>query len=99
MTTSTVTITVYSKPNCQQCKATTKLLDNLGIPYTYVDVLDDHAAFDLIQAFGYTSVPVVMAGDMHWGGFRPDRIKALRAAYPVEDTGALEPAAIAEVLG
>jgi glutaredoxin-like protein NrdH len=29
------------------------------------------------MALGYLQAPVVIAGDEHWAGFRPDRIKAL----------------------
>jgi glutaredoxin-like protein NrdH len=29
------------------------------------------------MALGYLQAPVVTAGDDHWSGFRPDRIKAL----------------------
>jgi glutaredoxin-like protein NrdH len=27
---------------------------------------------------GYQQVPVIVAGDDHWSGFRPDKISALR---------------------
>ena len=30
------------------------------------------------MALGYLQAPVVVAGNDHWSGFRPDRIKALR---------------------
>ena len=29
------------------------------------------------MALGYLQAPVVVAGNVHWSGFRPDRIKAL----------------------
>ena len=32
-----MTITVYTKPNCVQCKATFRALDKAGIDYTAVD--------------------------------------------------------------
>ena len=32
------------------------------------------------MALGYLQAPVVVAGNEHWSGFRPDRIKALAAA-------------------
>lgn len=31
------------------------------------------------MALGYLQAPVVVAGNDHWSGFRPDRIKALAA--------------------
>ena len=70
------TITVYTKPNCVQCTATFKALDKAGIAYAKVDISVDAEARDYVMALGYLQAPVVVAGDEHWSGFRPDRIKA-----------------------
>jgi glutaredoxin-like protein NrdH len=75
-----MTITVYSKPACVQCTATTRALDRQGIDYTIVDVSADAAAYELVQGLGYRQVPVVIAGETHWAGFRPDMISGLSAA-------------------
>lgn len=72
-----MTITVYSKPACVQCTATTRALDRQGIDYTVVDVSEDEQAFALVRGLGYRQVPVVIAGEQHWAGFRPDMISAL----------------------
>ncbi|QND46194.1 glutaredoxin-like protein NrdH (plasmid) [Rhizobium lusitanum] len=72
-----MSITVYSKPACVQCTATTRALDRHGIAYRVVDVSTDNAAFELVQGLGYRKVPVVVAGEQHWAGFRPDMISAL----------------------
>lgn len=72
-----MTITVYSKPACVQCTATTRALDRQGIDYTIVDVSADVEAYELVQGLGYRQVPVVIAGEQHWAGFRPDMISAL----------------------
>ena len=72
-----MTITVYSKPACVQCTATTRALDRRGINYKVVDISADTDAFDLVQNLGYRQVPVVVAGEEHWAGFRPDMISAL----------------------
>ena len=34
-------VTVYTKPNCVQCKATFRALDKAGIDYTAVDITLD----------------------------------------------------------
>ena len=34
-------VTVYTKPNCVQCKATFRALDKAGIDYTPVDITLD----------------------------------------------------------
>ncbi|EUA33874.1 nrdH-redoxin [Mycobacterium xenopi 3993] len=60
-----------------QCNATHKALDKQGIAYETVDITLDPEARDYVMALGYLQAPVVVAGDEHWSGFRPDRIKAL----------------------
>lgn len=72
-----MSITVYSKPACVQCTATTRALDRKGIDYTVVDISEDAEAYARVQDMGYRQVPVVVAGDMHWAGFRPDMIGTL----------------------
>lgn len=72
-----MTITVYSKPACVQCAATTRALDAKGIAYTLVDLTEDAAAMDRVALLGYRQAPVVIAGDAHWAGFRPDMIGQL----------------------
>ncbi|QFT45406.1 Glutaredoxin-like protein NrdH [Roseivivax sp. THAF40] len=72
-----MTITVYSKPACVQCTATTRALDARGLPYEVVDLTENAAAMDRVQALGYRQAPVVIAGDDHWAGFRPDMIGRL----------------------
>lgn len=76
---TTATVTVYTKPACVQCNATYKALDKQGITYDVVDISADPEARDFVMAW-VTSGPVVVAGDDHWSGFRPDRIKALAHA-------------------
>jgi glutaredoxin-like protein NrdH len=75
-----MTITIYTKPGCQPCRATKRWLDDRGVDYQAVDVttsLDDLAA---IKALGYEGVPVVIVSgrtpelDLHWHGFHPDNL-------------------------
>lgn len=73
----TMTITVYSKPACVQCTATTRALDARGLAYDVVDLTLDAEAMARVQAMGYRQAPVVIAGDAHWAGFRPDMIGTL----------------------
>lgn len=70
-------ITVYSKPACVQCDATYRALDKKGIEYNVVDISADTEALEMVRALGYMQAPVVMAGDNHWAGFRPDQIAKL----------------------
>ena len=72
-----MTITVYSKPRCVQCDATYRALDKHGVAYETVDVSVDQDALAYIVGLGYSQAPVVIVGDSHWSGFRPDRINAV----------------------
>ncbi len=72
-----MTITVYSKPACVQCTATTRALEMRGVDFKVVDLTEDLAAMELVQGLGYRQAPVVIAGDDHWAGFRPDKISAM----------------------
>ncbi len=70
-------IIIYSKPDCVQCNATYRALDKQGITYQVVDLTEDQQALDHVKSLGYQQVPVIVAGDEHWSGFRPDKINAL----------------------
>lgn len=70
-------ITVYSKPGCVQCQATTRELDKRGAAYEVHDVTEDQDAYARVRELGYQQVPVVEAGGQHWSGFRPDKIGGL----------------------
>lgn len=69
--------TVYTKPGCVQCDATTRALRSRKIDHQTVDLTEDDEALSKIKAMGYVQAPVVVTEDDHWSGFRPDKIKAL----------------------
>ena len=75
-----MTPTVYSKPACVQCKFTKSTMDKLGIAYETIDVTEDEQALAHITGLGFQQLPVVIAGDQKWAGFKPDKIKELVAA-------------------
>lgn len=72
-----MTVTVFSKPSCVQCDATYRALDKHNVAYRTVDITEDAEALDMVRGLGYLQAPVVMAGDEHWSGYRPDRISSL----------------------
>ena len=73
------TITLYSKPLCVQCDATKRKFNELGIPYTEVDVTEDAKALARIKALGYLQAPVVeLPNGERWSGFKIDRIKRIK---------------------
>lgn len=73
-----MSIIIYSKPDCVQCNATYRAMDKHGIDYQVIDLTQDAQALSQVRALGYQQVPVIVAGDDHWSGFRPDKITALR---------------------
>ncbi|MDV8129127.1 glutaredoxin-like protein NrdH [Rhodococcus sp. IEGM 1304] len=75
-----MTITVYTKPACVQCNATYRALDKARIEYDVIDITENAQARDYVMSLGYLQAPVVVAGENHWSGFRPDEIKKLTPA-------------------
>jgi len=70
-------IIIYTKDNCVQCNATKNAMDKKGIGYQLVNLDSEPEAVETLKSLGYRQVPVVMAADQHWSGFRPDKISAL----------------------
>lgn len=70
-------VTVYTLPACVQCDSTKRLLTRNNVEYQEVDLSKDADALSMIKELGYTAAPVVMAGEDHWSGFRPDKLSAL----------------------
>ena len=70
-------IIVYSKPQCVQCTATVRALQAKGIAHRVVDLTLDDSAMESVQSTGYRQAPVVVAGERHWSGFRPDMISQI----------------------
>lgn len=79
-------IVVYGKPGCTQCFATTSILARRNVPYTYKDVSSDAEAFSTVEFLGYQSLPVVVAGDIHWSGYRHENIRRLINLYGKKET-------------
>ena len=72
-----LSITVYSKPHCQQCIATYKALDKRGLAYDIVDISQDSEALEMVRSLGYQQAPVIVTENEHWSGFRPDKVNGL----------------------
>ncbi len=60
-------LTVYGADWCPDCRRSKKLLDRLGVAYTYVDVDEDAAALATMKSLngGRQSIPVVVFPDGH----------------------------------
>jgi mycoredoxin len=57
-------IRVFGADWCRDCRRTTKQLNDLGVPYDYVDLEADIAAAEVAREIsGRTSIPVVVYPD------------------------------------
>lgn len=74
-----MSVTVYTLPSCVQCESTKKVLDKNNVEYSVIDLSQDESAYEMVKALGYQAAPIVIAGDDHWSGFRPDKLGALSA--------------------
>lgn len=64
-------VKVYGRPDCVQCKFTVKELDKKGISHEYLDIKE------CPDTKGLQQLPIVIAGNTFWGGFKPDKIRLL----------------------
>lgn len=79
-------ITVYSKPNCQQCVATYRKLGSMGLPFNSIDITEDAKSAEFVRSLNYAQAPVVVVTDgeevkEHWSGFRPDLLKKYEVSH------------------
>ena len=71
-------ITVYSKPNCMQCKYVKEYLSDKEIPFESIDVIEDKEALQRLIDAGHSTMPVVeIEGQEPHTGFRPDILAKL----------------------
>ncbi|WP_278262831.1 glutaredoxin domain-containing protein [Nocardia sp. AG03] len=89
-----VEITVYTKPQCPQCDATKRTLDNLGFAYRVVDLGQDTDARERLLSMGFRGVPVVEAGNVRFTGFRPDKLESLSGVLRADVVAEQEAAAV-----
>ena len=62
--TSAETITMFGADWCRDCIRTKKQLDELGVEYTYVDLVADPSAANVARDIsGRTNIPVVLYPD------------------------------------
>ena len=69
--------TIYTLPSCVQCDSTKRLMTREHIEYDEVDLSVDEKAMEFVKSLGYSSAPVVVAGEQHWSGFKLDQIMGL----------------------
>jgi glutaredoxin-like protein NrdH len=58
---------------------TKRMLERNHVSYEAIDLSSSQEAVEKVRSLGYSSAPVVMAGEDHWSGFRLDKLKSLIA--------------------
>jgi glutaredoxin-like protein NrdH len=66
-----------TEPACPQCRATLCALERAGLDLETIDISTDTQGRDFVMSLGHLQAPLVIAGDRHWSGFRPDHIADL----------------------
>lgn len=81
MTAPAITLTVFSKPDCVQCRFTKRELESKSLSYKEIDVTIDQESYNLLQELGIQQLPAVKVecGDdvEWWSGFRIEKLRAL----------------------
>ncbi len=72
-------VVIYTLPSCVQCDTTKRMMQKINVEYREVDLSVNEEAYQMVKALGYSAAPVVVAGEEHWSGFRPERIQSLAA--------------------
>lgn len=65
-------IKVYSKPNCVRCEMAKRYLEDKGVPFTEVDVIEDAEALQILIDEGCSELPVVDINGERHTGFHPE---------------------------
>lgn len=85
-------VIVYGRSGCGPCMATRRKLDALGVSYSYKDVSSPDGGGEAEQVasrLGARRLPLVVAGNRAWSGFRPGDLEMLRP--PVVGAGEHSP--------
>jgi glutaredoxin-like protein NrdH len=73
-----MSIIIYTRNDCVQCHATKRAMESRGVAFEMVNI-DQVPRPPIPCAQGFRQLPVVVAGETSWSGFRPDMINRLAA--------------------
>jgi len=72
-------IIIYTRNDCVQCHATKRAMESRGVAFEMVNIDLVPDAADTLREQGFRQLPVVIAGETSWSGFRPDMINRIAA--------------------
>ncbi|MDO4634907.1 MAG: glutaredoxin-like protein NrdH [Streptococcus sp.] len=70
-------ITVFSKNNCMQCRMTKKFLEENKVDFIEINLDEQPEKIDYVKSLGFTSAPIIEAGDVVFSGFQPKKLKEI----------------------
>lgn len=70
-------ITVFSKNNCMQCRMTKKFLEENKVDFIEINLDEQPEKIDYVKSLGFTSAPIIEAGDVVFSGFQPTKLKEI----------------------
>ena len=70
-------ITIYSKNNCMQCKMSKKFLEQHGADFVEINLDQHEDKIEHVRNLGFSTVPVIEAGELVFSGFQPAKLKEL----------------------
>lgn len=71
-------ITLYTKDNCVQCKASERLLKQLGIKYLEINIEHNEKVRERLKSMNIKQMPALFRdGKFLFSGFQPSEVKKL----------------------
>lgn len=74
-----MTVTVYSKDHCQQCKGVKRWLKSNGIAFNEINVSEQPEYIQEVKDLGFTSLPVVKSEDLVFSGLDIPKLNELKS--------------------
>jgi glutaredoxin-like YruB-family protein len=76
-------VTVYTTPTCHWCRVTKAYLDQAGIEYVEMDIIEDlDARREMAAMTGQYGVPVILVGEKAMVGWNEEEFLALLQREP-----------------
>lgn len=72
-----MSVTVYTKPDCVQCKYTKVFLDRNMVSYNEIDVEQNPTSAEQLRLKGIRALPYVVTDHEAWQGFKLDKLRGL----------------------
>ncbi|AIM24609.1 glutaredoxin-like protein NrdH [Melissococcus plutonius] len=72
-----MSVKIFSKNNCMQCKMTKRYLTENNISFEEINIDQEPYELNRLKEQGFQSVPVIISDTTTIVGFRPNQLKQL----------------------